>query len=60
MWIFAWTINHGQNALEDFFTIHSSEAAAVAAYGEALKKPDLHCAAVANITAATEPHWTEA
>lgn len=58
MWICATTLNHGNNNLEDRWSIHPSEAEAQAALQFALTQDNLHCAAVARIAHATEPHWT--
>lgn len=57
MWLCAWTENHGNNDLRDSFTLHETEAEAALAYLKALANDRLHCAAVAQISTATEPHW---
>jgi hypothetical protein len=60
MFLLAWTINHGQNRLEDFFTLHESEKHANANYRDLIRGQDkLHCAAVSKITEATEPQWID-
>jgi hypothetical protein len=59
MWICAYTINHGDNRLTDFWTVHETEAEAIAAYRATFGMDNLHCAAVAKISEATEPHWVE-
>jgi hypothetical protein len=57
MWLCAWTTNHGDNDLRDFWTVHDSESEAVGNLARVLGLDNLHCAAVAPITTGTEPQW---
>lgn len=57
MWICAWTLNEGGNVLPDFWTVHETKADAVKEYDRVLKLDNLHCACIAPIARATEPHW---
>lgn len=60
MWVLAWTLNLGGNELPDYWIIHETEAQAMAAYRDLLQLDNLHCASVAPVKVATEPHWMEA
>jgi hypothetical protein len=60
MYILAWTINHGQNDLEDFFSLYENLDLARKEYEHMRKTEDLlHCAAISKVVLATEPHWEE-
>ena len=60
MYITCWTVNNGNNNMEDFFTLHESEGEAMTQYQVLCETvEDLHCAAVSKVTYATEPHWME-
>jgi len=60
MYILAWTLNHGQNDIEDFFTLHENLKLAQDEYDHLCKTEELlHCAAISKIVRATEPHWEE-
>lgn len=58
-WFCATTTNHGDNDLRDTWSVHSDEAEARAAYDDALKLDNLHCACIGPIITATEWHWTK-
>lgn len=58
-YLVAHTTNHGDNDLRDDFSIHETQIEAEQEYEHLITtKPDLHCACVAKIITATEPHWT--
>lgn len=58
MWLCAWTENHGNNDLRDTFSLHDDEEDARRKFTILVFTNDrLHCAAIAPIAAATEPHW---
>jgi hypothetical protein len=57
MWILAWTLNEGNNVLPDFWTVHETELDARKEYQRILHIDNLHCACIAPIADATEPHW---
>lgn len=58
MWICAWTENHGNNDLRDTFSLHEDEGKARSAYDKLINECEiLHCAAIAPVATATEPHW---
>jgi hypothetical protein len=60
MWLCVWITNYGKNDMRDSFTIHESEAEALAAYDLLqIVNQNLHCAAIAPIHKATEPHWQD-
>lgn len=59
MFVTAWTINKGGNDLPDAFTVSDDLATARAFYQDAVALPDLHCAAIAQVIEATEPHWMD-
>jgi hypothetical protein len=60
MWIMAYTINHGGNDLRDYFTVYETEQEARDAFAMLVANDDtVHCACVAPIADATEPHWSE-
>jgi hypothetical protein len=59
MWLVAWTLNRGGNDLPDFWVIRETEHEARTQYAHVLTLDNLHCAAMAPIAEATEPHWTE-
>lgn len=59
MFITAWTINKGGNDLPDAFTVSDDLAIARAFYRDACGKHGLHCAAIAQVIEATEPHWMD-
>jgi hypothetical protein len=59
MWLCVWVTNYGDNDLRDSFTIHESEAEAQKAYDLLMPMENLHCAAIAPIHKATEPHWQD-
>ena len=60
MFITCWTINHGNNVLEDHYDLHDTEPQAVKNYNHILNSVDnLLCASVSKVTHATEPHWME-
>ena len=60
MYLCAYTLNHGGNNLEDIFLIFETRAEAGRFVEQTLLPMDiLHCWAVAQITAASEPHWLE-
>jgi len=68
MYTVCWTINKGNNDLEDFFTLHESEGEAMAQYQVLCETVEdlhgrqqnyLHCAAVSKVKYATEPHWVD-
>ena len=57
MFQLSWTRNRGENNLEDFFTIHETQAEAE----KHLEKvwADCHCWSICKILKASEPHWVE-
>ena len=58
--ILAWSINHGDNNIEDFFTLHSTQADAQEALQQVQEQEsDLYCWAITDVLDASEPHWTE-
>lgn len=58
--ILAWSINHGDNNIEDFFTLHSTAADAQEALQQVQEQEnDLYCWAITDVLDASEPHWTE-
>lgn len=59
MWIIAWTINRGGNDLVDYWIVAADEEEARRVYDKKLGLDRLHCACIAPINTATEPHWTE-
>jgi hypothetical protein len=60
MYILAWTLNHGNNNLEDIFVLHADLADAQAEYKHLCETEEfLHCAAVSKVITATEPHWED-
>jgi len=59
MWILAWTTNHGNNDLRDFWIICETEDEARQEGNRLLEDPLLHCWAIAPIAHASEPHWVE-
>ena len=59
MYLMAYTLNHGNNNLEDVWMIYEDRASANEDYKWALDQENLHCAALTKIVDATEPHWTE-
>lgn len=58
-YLVAWSINHGQNNITDHWIVAETLEEAQASYEHALTLDRLHCAAVAQISAATDPHWLE-
>ncbi len=60
MWIFAYTIKRGEYDLSDHFTVWHDEQKARGALASMIEtEPGLHCACVAQIKVATEPHWVK-
>ena len=60
MFVTMWTLNHGNNILQDMYELHETEAEAMAQFQLLCEnESNLHCAAVSEVTYATEPHWTE-
>ena len=60
MFITCWTINHGNNVLEDHYDLHETEMQAVKNYNHLLETEDrLLCAAVSEVKTALDPHWME-
>lgn len=59
MFVTAWTVDHGQNNLKDYFlvfdTIDEARSEAVRLSGE----DDVYCWAVMNVLDSSEPHWIE-
>lgn len=60
MWIMAWTENHGNNDMRDFWKVCETQDEARLSYNEQMLNEKLHCAAYGPITCGTEPHYTEA
>lgn len=59
-YIVAYTLNHGNNDLEDVWMVYEDRESADKAYWTALEEHDnLHCAAVTQVLDATEPHWMD-
>ena len=60
MYLCAYTLNYGNDHLEDIFLTFETRAEAGRFVEEKLYPLDhLHCWAVAEITAASEPQWLE-
>ena len=60
MYIVSWTVNYGQNNLEDLFLLFETEAEADSFVKENLYPLDqLYCWAVSKVLSASEPHWME-
>ena len=57
MWIFAYTLNLGNNQMHDAFELHETKENADYAFQSMLNDEQLHCACIGPIIAATEPHW---
>ena len=58
-WIVAYSINHGSNDITDHWTVHATENEARSNYDAAWALENVHCATVARMIDATEPHWLE-
>lgn len=56
-WIVAYTINHGNNHLEERWDIYATRKEAAEAYGFLLLADNVHNAAYGQMKDATEPHW---
>ena len=61
MKLLAWTLNRGNNDLEDFYSIHDTEAEAREYLDQQLKEDGeiMHMWAISDILSASEPHWME-
>jgi hypothetical protein len=60
MYVLAWSINQGDNDIEDFFILcHTKREAEIELETMQAFVGDLHCAAIAKVVQATEPHWME-
>ena len=60
MKLLAWTLNHGENNMEDFYVVHETQAEADEHLRELrLTENNLFLYAIADITVASEPHWME-
>lgn len=60
MYITCWTINNGNNNMEDFFMLYTNLFEATAEYDRLCANEEkLHCAAVSMVMKATEPHWMD-
>lgn len=59
MYIFSWTVNHGQDNLEDLYILFDSREDAESCVARWMERDDLHCWAVSEVLSASEPHWVE-
>ncbi|KAB2699354.1 hypothetical protein HGG72_08335 [Ochrobactrum pecoris] len=59
MFIVAWSINHGGNNIEDHWIVAETRKQADAEAAKLQKIGNLHCWAVSEIKAGSEPHWIE-
>lgn len=60
MYILAWSINHGDNDIEDFFILcHTQREAEIELETMQACVDGLHCAAIAKVVEATEPQWMD-
>lgn len=60
MYILAWSVNQGDNDIEDFFILcHTKKEAELELETMQSHVGNLHCAAIAKVEQATEPHWME-
>lgn len=60
MYILAWSVNQGDNDIEDFFILcHTKKEAELELETMQSHVGKLHCAAIAKVEQATEPHWME-
>jgi hypothetical protein len=60
MYILAWSINHGDNDIEDFFILcHTQREAEMELETMQACVDGLHCAAIAKVVEATEPQWMD-
>lgn len=59
MYILSWTVNHGQNNLEDHYILFDSREDAESCVASLMERDDLHCWAVSKVLSASEPHWME-
>jgi len=60
MYIVSWTVNYGENNLEDLFLLFETEDEADSFVKENLCPLDhLHCWAVSKVLSASEPDWME-
>lgn len=58
--IVSWAINHGNNNIEDFWMIHSTEAEARQQLETLIATEDnLWCWAISRPVEVSEPHWLE-
>ena len=59
MFQLSWSINHGNNNIEDFFTIHDDLPSAKKDCEKLNSETVLHCWSISKIIAASEPHWVD-
>lgn len=57
MTIVAWSLNLGGNNIKDFWIVCETSEDAAAEVTKLLDIDNLHCWAVADIKAGSEPHW---
>lgn len=60
MWVFAYTVNHGNNDLTDHWAVHQTEEEARADLEEISRtEARLFCWAICKITEGSEPHYSD-
>ena len=59
MFQLSWSINHGNNNIEDFFTIHDDLLAAKKDCENINSEANLHCWSISKIIDGSEPHWID-
>lgn len=58
--ILSWSINHGDNRIEDFWMLQSDlNDAQHCLVGVVWNLPNLHCWAISLPVSTSEPHWCE-
>jgi len=60
MKLLAWSVNNGDNDIQDYYIVCDDlEEAKAQAFDIIFKTKNLHCWAISDIIHASEAHWTE-